>query len=609
MIARIVEAARGAIEDPNPILLKELRATFRTALFARFLYVSTGLVSLLVLSTGVIVASGDVPPASVGQGLLQLFLGTTLFVIALIAPGYAATAITSEREQQTWESLQLSGMSASRVVHGKFLAAYASFALVLVALAPVSGIGFLFGGVAPTQVVVGLLSMLVALAPAIAFGIALSARLPSTRLAIVLATFFYVPFAFASTSVMTAFGSIAHSEWHLTMEGPFFYIDAFTVRAGEWDTWVLLLGGTAYAIGLPVWFLLASAVAGVRPAAENRSAPLKRWAIVMTFATALVAAVALALTTSARSQAQMTLLGLTLLGLLLGFYALLFANEPPLPPRPYELALREASVVRRAFALAGPGAAGTLRFSFALIVGTAALLFVVMVGLRRLLHPSWSEHFAWDLASFALAAGLAVVALFAASFGTWMRLVLRHGLAARIVTLAVVAAAAVAPFLVAILLDTRAMDELSESAPLTVHFSAVYPVILAAQLNDLPSARALAHLGHLAVPLIVYGLLALACWATVEARVRGARAASERRRAQLAEAAASIRPSHPAPSPRAPRAAGASSHPTASDAASETAPSAADAPPREASSAPRDATAPSEPSDPSATDEPAEPSP
>lgn len=535
MKARALAVISAWLEDPNPILLKELRATFRTAMFARFLYVSVGLVSLLVLSVGAIAASGDVPPASVGQIVFQLFLGTTLFVICLIAPGYAATAITSEREQFTWESLQLSGMSASRIVHGKFLAAYASIALVIVSLAPVSGIGFLFGGVAPTQVVVGLLSMLVALAPAIAFGIAISARLPSTRLAIVLATFVYFPCAFVGVSVMGAFGSIAHQEWHLPMEGPFFYTDAFTIRAGEWDTWVLLLGGTAYAIGMPVWFLLASAIAGVRPAAENRSAPLKRWALVMTLATSVVAVVFLALAGTARDQAKIGLVGLVAIGGLMGFYALLFANEPPLPPRPYELALAERPLSRRALAVLGPGAAGTLRFGAFVIVLTAGLSLAVVVGMRHLLHPTWPDHLSWDLASLVLAVGLAIVSLFAAAFGAWMRLVLRHGLAARVITASVIAAAAIGPFLIGLVLGPSSLDRLSEEAPLLAHFSAIYPIVLAAQINDMEPVQAFGNLLRLAVPGVTYGLLALACWATVEARVREARRVTEQRRAALAK--------------------------------------------------------------------------
>jgi len=534
VIDRLRAAFTGWIEDPNPILLKELRATFRTAMFVRFLYIAVGLVSLLVLAVGAVAASGELPPATVGQVLFQLFFGATLFVICLIAPGYAATAITAEREQRTWESLQLSGMNASRIVRGKFFAAYASIALVIVSLAPVSGIGFLFGGVSPTQVVVGLLSMLVALAPAIAFGIALSARLPSTRLAIVLATLVYLPMSFVGVFMMAGFGDVAHREWQLSMQGPFFYTDAFTTRADEWDTWAILLGGTVYAVGMPVWFLLASAIAGVRPAAENRAAPLKRWAVVNTAATAVVCLAAVMSMGSARDMGQMSMVALSAVGMLLGFYALLFANEPPLPPRPYEVALQRAPIWRRALALVGPGAAGTLRFDAALIVVTAGACFAVTVVPRHALHPLWEPGLSYTLAAFAIAAGLATVALFGATFGALMRLTLRHGLAARVVTSAVIAGLAIGPFMLAMVLDPHSLDRLSERAPLITHFSAIYPLILGAQLNDLDAVGAFANLARLSVPCVTYGLLALACWATVEARVRRARRAVAARRARFA---------------------------------------------------------------------------
>ena len=55
-------ALRRPFDDPNPILLKELRATFRTALFIRFLYLLTGFVGLFVLTWGAFLASGEMPP-------------------------------------------------------------------------------------------------------------------------------------------------------------------------------------------------------------------------------------------------------------------------------------------------------------------------------------------------------------------------------------------------------------------------------------------------------------------------------------------------------------------------------------------------------------------
>lgn len=534
MKERVLATIKRWIEDPNPILLKELRATFRTALFARFLSLSTFLVSLLVLLTGAVVASGDTSPATVGQILFQLFFACTLFVICLVAPGYASTTITAEREQRTWESLVLSGMSAPRIVGGKFIAAYASIALVIVALAPASGIGFLFGGVAPTEVVVGLLSMLVALAPAIAFGIALSARLPTTRIAIVLATFIYMPVALAGVVALGLAGEVAHREWHLAMEGPFFYTAAFATRADHWDTWVLLIGGPLYAIGLTVWFLLASAIAGVRPMAENRSGPLKRWALVMMLATVLVAIVAVASPGTGANQGVLGLVGAYAVTGLMMFFALLFTNDPPLPPRPWERELRKKPAWRRAFGVLGPGAAGTLRFSAALIGLTTVLVSGAIIGTRHIAYPAYSGHQKWDVALLVVIVGMATVALFTAAFGTWMRMLLRNGLAARVVTCALLGALAAGPFILVLLIDPNSLDRLDRHAPLLINFSAAYPMVLAAQIAD-GSGLVLESVLRLAVTVIIYGLLALGFWVMVEARVRAARMWAAKRRVRFSE--------------------------------------------------------------------------
>ena len=531
MRAQLLATVSRWIEDPNPILLKELRATFRTPLFARFLYGSVAMVGLLVLASGALAGGGDPPPARVGQILFQLYFSTTLFVICMFAPGYAATTITGEREQRTWESLQLSGMGASRIVVGKFLASYASIALVIVALSPISGVAFLFGGVAPTQVVVGLLSMLVALAPAIAFGIAVSARLRSTRLSIVLTTLIFVPCAMVGTFVMAAFGEVAERSWHLTMQGPFFYTDAFTTRLFEWDTWVVLLGGTLYAVGMSVWLLLASAIAGVRPAAENRVAPLKRWAIVMSVATVIVVVALLASTTGARGQGKTGMWLLMGVGALTGFFAIMFANEPAVPPRSWELAQAGAPAWRRVLGVFGPGAAGTLRFSAALIVGTSALACFAVIALRHALNPSWGQHVSYDLASAVIAIGLAAVSLFAAAFGTWLRVMIRNGLASRLATLAVIAMCIVGPFFFALIVEPHSMNHLGRRAPLLVHASAIYPLLLGAQVNDLTAAAALQHASRLIVTLGIYGLLGAACWAGVEALTRKESRAMASRRA------------------------------------------------------------------------------
>ncbi len=169
----LVPSVREWFRDPNPILVKELRTVFRTKLFIRFLYLSTGLVALIVLVSGASIAAQSMAPAQVGQIVFQFFFSMALMVLCLVAPAHAATSLTGEREMGTYESLILTGMDPARIVWGKFLASFGMFSLVLVAFAPIVGIAFLFGGISPLHVIIGFYGLILVLGPAVALGIAL----------------------------------------------------------------------------------------------------------------------------------------------------------------------------------------------------------------------------------------------------------------------------------------------------------------------------------------------------------------------------------------------------------------------------------------------------
>lgn len=518
------------ITDPNPILLKELRATFRTNLFVRFLYLVTGAIAMCVLAIGAVIASGELPPATVGQVLFQLFLGAGLFVIFLVAPGYASASITAEREQETWESLELSGMTAWRVVWGKLAACYASIALVLVALSPVVGIAFLFGGVSPVQVLVGFGSLLLVLVPAVAHGVAISARLRSTRLAIVLATVTFFPIGLFGVFLMVLLGDEVRSAWGIGMAGPFFYTEAFATRADEWDTWAYLGAAPLWAIGMPVWFLLATAVAGVRPAAEDRAKPMKLWAIVMTITSLPAAALLVSAQASSRDAGEwgvVTCMAMMALSIL---YGVLFTNEPPLPPRSWDRRRATLPSWKRALGIVGPGAAGTMRFSLLLSLTTAVLVTGAVIGTRHLLgFHSWR----YDVACIVLALGAFPIAAFAASLGAYLRIVLANGLAARVLTLSLLMAGAVLPFLAALLIDPDSLDDLDDRSPLVVMVSTLEPLFLAVQAAE--GNEEIGHVWQIAIPATLYGGAALFFAVMVEVRVARARREREARRRVLEE--------------------------------------------------------------------------
>ena len=520
-------------EDPNPILVKELRSVFRTKLFIRFLYLSTGLLALCVLMFGGMVASSSMAPAEVGRVVFQIFFGLALAVLCVFAPAHAAASLTGEREKGTYESLILTGMDPSRIVLGKFMATFAVFALVVVAFIPVVGIAFLFGGISPWYVLWGLWGLLVVLAPATAYGVSLSARLNSSRIAIFVALFTFVPLSMFLGGTVWALGEVAQRSWSIGMEGPFWFAEALAARFFEWDTFLLVFVLPAYLSLTAVWLLLATAIAGVRPASDDRSTPFKYWALtsIVGFSFILFGIVSI-LEPHERGEVGTALLAAS--GLVVAFYALLFQNEPPLPPRMWELERRKRGPLGAFARLFGPGAAPTTRFAM-VAIALACLCFFVAVGAPRWLSsmPS-SDPAESHAAQSAVALGNAVTCAFLLCLGVFVRIVVRSGVAARILANAVFIALVLVPFLIVLVIDAALLERIDEHPPLVVRLTPIFHAILAVNIHQDDTPRRAVEV----VPeLLFYGAGALALWLATESRVIAiGKAVAARRQARLADA-------------------------------------------------------------------------
>ena len=61
---------RGAFDDPNPIVVKELRSVFRTKLYVRFLYLSAFAIGALVLLIGATIVDGRISDSATDHTVL-----------------------------------------------------------------------------------------------------------------------------------------------------------------------------------------------------------------------------------------------------------------------------------------------------------------------------------------------------------------------------------------------------------------------------------------------------------------------------------------------------------------------------------------------------------
>ena len=123
----------------NPVLQREMRSRLRLrrVLASKPMAWVAGMTTVVIVYfyiKGLIaIGRGEANDARDLWSYLVLFL---LLLIVVIAPALLSTAITQEREQQTWDSLTSTNLTAGEVLLGKWLARLSLTALPVVVLLP-----------------------------------------------------------------------------------------------------------------------------------------------------------------------------------------------------------------------------------------------------------------------------------------------------------------------------------------------------------------------------------------------------------------------------------------------------------------------------------------
>jgi ABC-2 type transport system permease protein len=93
--------------------------------------------------------------AGIGRGIFVGLMLLQTLMVAVLAPAATAGAISSEREHQTLELLAVTPISSLAIVLGKLVSALAWLFVLILASIPVTALVFVFGGVAPDDVLRG----------------------------------------------------------------------------------------------------------------------------------------------------------------------------------------------------------------------------------------------------------------------------------------------------------------------------------------------------------------------------------------------------------------------------------------------------------------------
>ncbi len=134
----------------NPVLIRELLVNLRSsrAFTLQLLYVSF---------LGVVVyfawpAEGKLVSADLSQRLFNMFFLGQFFLVALVAPAFAAGSITGEKERKTYEMLLASPLSPTSILVGKLLSSLTYLVLLITSSLPLMILCFLLGGILLSEI-------------------------------------------------------------------------------------------------------------------------------------------------------------------------------------------------------------------------------------------------------------------------------------------------------------------------------------------------------------------------------------------------------------------------------------------------------------------------
>ncbi len=133
--------------------------------------------------------SAGTASASIGQGVFASLLMLETLQVAFLAPASTAGSISQEREKQTLELLVVTPISSLAMVIGKLFSALIYVWLLIAASIPLTAIVFVYGGVAPDDVLRGYVVLIVTALGFGALGLLASSLVKRTQAAIAISVF------------------------------------------------------------------------------------------------------------------------------------------------------------------------------------------------------------------------------------------------------------------------------------------------------------------------------------------------------------------------------------------------------------------------------------
>jgi ABC-type transport system involved in multi-copper enzyme maturation permease subunit len=182
----------------NPVLTRELLVTLRSprAFILQMLYVcALGALVYFYWPTGE--QGGHQVSPGVARRLFDIFFLGQFFLVALMAPTFAAGSITGEKERKTYELLLASPLRPATILVGKLLSSLSYLVILIVSSLPLMILCYLLGGLLLSEITRGYLVLILAAGTFGLLSIACSSYFRRTSSALVVSYLVILPLAVA----------------------------------------------------------------------------------------------------------------------------------------------------------------------------------------------------------------------------------------------------------------------------------------------------------------------------------------------------------------------------------------------------------------------------
>ena len=183
----------------NPVLIRELLVNLRSprAFTLQFLYVAF---------LGVVVyfawpAEGKLVSADLAQRLFDMFFLGQFFLVALVAPSFAAGSITGEKERKTYEMLLASPLKPTSILVGKLLSSLTYLVILILSSLPLVILCFLLGGILLSEIARAYLILVLAAGTFGLLSLACSSYFRRTSSALVVSYLVILPLAVTAVTL------------------------------------------------------------------------------------------------------------------------------------------------------------------------------------------------------------------------------------------------------------------------------------------------------------------------------------------------------------------------------------------------------------------------